>query len=206
MECTASIGCDRTKFSSSANYLACIRSLSTSTVMSGVGNASAPGYPPLAPVMPWGPTIDGSSSGLMRLPLDSMQANVWNRVPLLLGTNKDEATILLPAIAMIVKGIHWPLQDQDLVPTLSHFFEKSIVDKILTMYPKTSTSYFSNQNFLNFRLTCLNLDRQQHGQLTCGRSASRLLLRVSVASCRSRGDRQRTAGLSVSVRLPGRLD
>lgn len=54
----ASIGCDRVNFTDGAAYLACLRALPTSAVMSGVAAANAP-QSALSPLMPWGPTIDG---------------------------------------------------------------------------------------------------------------------------------------------------
>ena len=46
--------------------------------------------PPMAPVMPWGPVIDGSSQGLPKRPLDMIRDKGSAAVPLIIGTNKDE--------------------------------------------------------------------------------------------------------------------
>ncbi len=45
-----------------------------------------PRQSPLSPIMPWGPTIDGSSHGLLRRPIVSIRRGAWNKVPLIIGT------------------------------------------------------------------------------------------------------------------------
>lgn len=46
--------------------------------------------PPLAPVMPWGPVVDGSELGLPARPLDMIKAGNFAKVPLIIGSNLDE--------------------------------------------------------------------------------------------------------------------
>jgi para-nitrobenzyl esterase len=50
--------------------------------------------PPMAPIMPWGPVIDGSNQGLPKRPLDMIQEGNYAAVPLIIGTNKDEVRAL----------------------------------------------------------------------------------------------------------------
>jgi hypothetical protein len=79
---------------------------------------------PLSPIMPWGPTIDGSSHGLLRRPIVSIRRGAWNKVPLIIGTNNNEGSIFVPLIFLIVPGLHFPLQDADFAPMLMHFFDQ----------------------------------------------------------------------------------
>jgi len=97
----------------------------------------ASGYlPQLYPLMPWGATIDGTDTGLYMTPLQHIESGIWNNVPVMMGTNKDEGDIFVPAMVLLIKGIHFPLQQQDVQPMLLHFFaNQTIVDSIVQMYP-----------------------------------------------------------------------
>lgn len=70
--------------------------------------------PPLGPIMPWGPTIDGTQTALPDLPLTLIEKGQFNKVPAIFGTNKDEGTIFVPALPLIVKGTHFPPTPDDL--------------------------------------------------------------------------------------------
>lgn len=46
--------------------------------------------PPLYDMMNWGPVVDGSIDGLLGVPIDRLESGAFNRVPVLMGINKDE--------------------------------------------------------------------------------------------------------------------
>ena len=60
--------------------------------------------PAIAPIMPWGPAIDGASVGLPDVPLNMIAKGTWNKVPVVFGTNKNEGTIFAPLLPLIVKA------------------------------------------------------------------------------------------------------
>lgn len=90
--------------------------------------------PPLAPVIGWTPTLDGTALGVMRMPVDAIRAQQPPTVPILLGTNKDEASLFIPLLLAIVPGIRLPLSDGDLRKVVLHFFNSSATDAILAYY------------------------------------------------------------------------
>eukprot|EP01099_Mayorella_cantabrigiensis_P008834 TRINITY_DN873_c0_g1_i1.p1 TRINITY_DN873_c0_g1~~TRINITY_DN873_c0_g1_i1.p1 ORF type:complete len:563 (-),score=121.50 TRINITY_DN873_c0_g1_i1:28-1668(-) len=125
--------------------LTCLRTTTTEVWMytvkswfTGDWDKSGTGFRPLlAPVMPWGPAIDGSASGLQDLPLELIKRGVGSQVPVIAGTNADEGSIFVPAMPLIVPGVTFPFQEKDLFLTLMHFFDNDtqLVDSILLRYP-----------------------------------------------------------------------
>ena len=95
------------------------------------------GLPPLAPVMPWGPVVDGTSVGLEDIPLNLLKAGRGNYVPTIWGSNKNEGTMFVPLVSLVVKGGSFPLNEDSLVKTLLHFFKQNqtVVDEVLALYP-----------------------------------------------------------------------
>jgi len=61
---------------------------------------------PLANVMPWGPTIDGSTAGLTDTPLHLMWKGEWAKVPLLGGYNLDGGSMFVPMVNLAIPDIH----------------------------------------------------------------------------------------------------
>lgn len=94
-----------------------------------------PGLPKVAPLMPWGPAIDGTATGLLETPLSLMQKGQFNRVPLIIGTNNDEGSIFIPAVGMIVRHVHLPLNDSSFMQVMEHFFNTSAVLQVADIYP-----------------------------------------------------------------------
>ena len=162
----ASVGCNSTaKGSSDASFLACLRSKTTVELMNGVLNwfnpnwpsknnlfltsssttslASSPytmfgvGLPGLAPVMPWGPVIDGTSVGTQDLPLTILQEGKGNYVPTIWGSNRDEGSLFVPLVSLIIKGSSFPMNELSINLTLQHFFKnnQSMVADVLALYP-----------------------------------------------------------------------
>ena len=114
------------------------------------GPKAAGRLPALAPLMPWGPAIDGRPTGTLDMPLERIKAGTFNKVPLLLGTNKDEGSIFVPTFLLIAKGVHWPIQDGDLPLVIAQAFNmynatlvaQLTAQSIMPAYP--SSSYKDN--------------------------------------------------------------
>lgn len=103
--------------------------------------------PPLAPLMPWGPAIDGVV--LKGMPLSLIKAGVFNRVPTIMGTNKNEGSIFIPAFVLIVPGMQFPPRQQDIPALIEHAFNMYSADAlrnataaILPIYPESA--YFND--------------------------------------------------------------
>ena len=93
------------------------------------------GLPGLAPVMPWGPVVDGTSVGTLDMPLTLLTAGQGNYVPTIWGSNKNEGSIFVPLVALVVKGGSYPLNEQSLNLTLLHFYPNAMVNDVLNLYP-----------------------------------------------------------------------
>lgn len=104
------------------------------------------GLPPLAPVMPWGPTVDGSTAGLLDKPLNILRSGKGNYVPTIWGSNKDEGSMFVPLVSLVVKGGSFPLTESSLEKTLLHFYKNNatMVNEVLTLYPLGD--YSNNQD------------------------------------------------------------
>ena len=92
--------------------------------------------PVLYPTIPWAPTID--SALLLDTPLASIERGDWARVPLVVGTNKDEGSIFISQLYSILPGqLHDPLVASDLPLILYHVFgnDSGVVDAVLAAYP-----------------------------------------------------------------------
>jgi para-nitrobenzyl esterase len=75
-------------------------------------------------IMPFGPTVDGYV--LEDMPIATIQAGEHNHVPLVIGTNAQEAGIYIPAIAM-GSCIEYELVVRHMLPTFA--------DQALAAYP-----------------------------------------------------------------------
>ena len=70
-EATTIYGCNQSNY---AAQIACLRSKSVQDLfISEWPNPFNNTVPPLAPVMPWGPVIDGTDVGLKRRPIESIK-------------------------------------------------------------------------------------------------------------------------------------
>ena len=140
----ARLGCNRTALGGDAAFLRCLRARPTAAVMKGVLDPLAPdwpgptpGAPGLAPVMPWGPVIDGSPMGLAGLPLALLRRGAGNYVPTVFGSNKNEGSIFVPLSPMIVRGLRFPLTAAGARAVLRHFYRQNetLVELLLRVYP-----------------------------------------------------------------------
>jgi para-nitrobenzyl esterase len=87
---------------------ACLRSKTTAELQNvqwqprGSGSGALPYFPNLYPIMPWGATMDGAKGGLAATPLILMEDGIWNNVPVILGTMRNDGSLfaaLLPIVA-----------------------------------------------------------------------------------------------------------
>ena len=102
-------------------------------------SASPP--PILYPSLPWSPTLDGVY--LAELPLSSIRRGDWAKVPVVVGTNRDEATLFIDDLYDIVPNqLHKPLIPSDLPLILSHVFfgNQTLVNSTLALYPITEST------------------------------------------------------------------
>eukprot|EP00656_Telonema_subtile_P009350 TRINITY_DN14396_c0_g1_i1.p1 TRINITY_DN14396_c0_g1~~TRINITY_DN14396_c0_g1_i1.p1 ORF type:complete len:304 (+),score=64.92 TRINITY_DN14396_c0_g1_i1:161-1072(+) len=89
--------------------------------------------PILYPAMPFGPVVDGVV--LSDYPRRLVDAGKFHKVPVLLGSNLNEGTMFLSAMAL-TKGIEFPFKAQnDSVSLLEHFMNSSTVQQALGLYP-----------------------------------------------------------------------
>ena len=101
--------------------------------------------PPLAPVMPWGPVLDGSDRGLPQLPFEALRsgASGVSKVPVIMGSNENEGSIFVPLVSIIVPNASYPLDDDEVKVVLRHFFPdggEQTVNDLLELYPKVRPS------------------------------------------------------------------
>lgn len=100
--------------------------------------------PFLAPMFPFGPVIDGTKQGTPELPLTALQQGRANYVPTIFGTTKDEGSIFVPMLAVVVPNATWPISgDTDVQTALHHFFPSQMVAKVMLLY--TLADYSGSQ-------------------------------------------------------------
>lgn len=93
--------------------------------------------PALMPFMPWWPAVDGKM--LPASPLQQAARGELADVPLILGTNKNEGSIFLPMIPVIVgPDAVYPLTRAGQRRTYAHFFNASTSARVEAMYPPSS--------------------------------------------------------------------
>ena len=110
-------------------------------------NRSVTPIPPplLYPAIPWTPAID--SSLLLDTPLASIASGDWARVPLVVGTNKDEGSLFISALYSVLPGqLHDPLVASDLPLILLHVFgnDSAVIESVLAAYPVSAYSSVNN--------------------------------------------------------------
>lgn len=93
-------------------------------------------YPPMYPLMSWAAVIDGSPHGLTDAPSRVMAAGRGAAVPVVMGSNKDEGTLFIPIIPLIVPGVSFPLKAGDIPVALRHVFGADFpVEAAMELYP-----------------------------------------------------------------------
>lgn len=77
--------------------------------------------PPLSPVLPWGPVVDGLVEGVEASPLETFRSGRNTPgLPVILGSNRDEGTIFAPAVPFVDGDWHVPMNDDDVRRLLAH--------------------------------------------------------------------------------------
>eukprot|EP00164_Ancoracysta_twista_P004684 GFYU01006332.1.p1 GENE.GFYU01006332.1~~GFYU01006332.1.p1 ORF type:complete len:472 (+),score=152.04 GFYU01006332.1:138-1418(+) len=159
------IGCDPAKHSG-ADLLKCLRALPENKVMLGLESWLGPNYPeksslidifghkhtihgfvsPLAPVMPFGPTVDGTQHTMPLVPLELIKQGKFNKVPVIMGTNRDEGNVFAIMFPIIEKGTLLPLGQRGLHKLIGHFFggNDTVTDTILAKYPKSEYGSYTH--------------------------------------------------------------
>ena len=167
---TAQFGCNDTVLTE-IGFMECLRSKKTEEIMNGVLGWFNPNWPnvkdvlkdfsdtlklpeaitnvavtpALAPIMPWGPVIDGTATGTKEMPLKTLQNGRGNYVPTIFGSNKDEGSIFIPAMPLVVKNVTFPLTDGGLRDAMMYFYagNEKLVNEVLELYP--TADYGTNE-------------------------------------------------------------
>jgi para-nitrobenzyl esterase len=139
------IGCNATE--TGDNFLYCLRNLTTAQTMTSLSqtlsanwphkdpNSNVGWMPGIAPLMPNGPCIDGSSYGLLDMPINLIRQGRFMRVPTIGGSNQNEGSIFVLAMPIVVRSASLPLDDVKLETVLGHFFNASTVQQVMQVYP-----------------------------------------------------------------------
>lgn len=146
------VGCDSANHDD-AELVKCLRALPLAQVLHGgvaaealrdaFEKVGAAWYPQLYPVMPWGPAIDGSPSGLLDTPWNLIQAGKFARVPVILGTNANEGNMFIPSLPLIISGAWFPLNEDRVKLALNHFFNDSTTDTVVQLYYESANTWES---------------------------------------------------------------
>lgn len=115
------VGCDSKTLGSDEAFLQCMREVDASDLLYGFLKALEPlsqeqlsqlaWYPPLAPIVPFSLTVDGSKSGIPQTPVTAMQNNEAMKVPMIMGNNNDEGTIFVPFVKSMYNVSSWMTLD-----------------------------------------------------------------------------------------------
>jgi len=95
----------------------------------------------LYPVFDWGAAIDGSSDGLMDLPLNILNSGSAYYVPTIIGTNNNEGSLFVAGMPLFLLGdggpLAVPMTENDVVRAIKHFMcdNQTVINNILAMYP-----------------------------------------------------------------------
>jgi len=88
---------------------------------------------PMAPILPWVPVVDGSTSGLPLRPADGFARGDFNRVPILMGTTHNEGSLFAPLLPFMTTRPRAPLRE--LSEQLSRMFSEKGADLVLKQFP-----------------------------------------------------------------------
>eukprot|EP01064_Diplonema_japonicum_P015427 TRINITY_DN23150_c0_g1_i1.p1 TRINITY_DN23150_c0_g1~~TRINITY_DN23150_c0_g1_i1.p1 ORF type:complete len:547 (+),score=150.35 TRINITY_DN23150_c0_g1_i1:47-1687(+) len=134
--------------SAGPSQLDCLRSLSLDDVLSPLlawrkayPKAEAGIMPRVAPIMNWWPVVDGRA--LPESPIDMALNGQTADVPLIIGTNKDEGTIFVPGVVLVVNDpipVVYPLTPEGFQKSLRHFLNESTAKTVTDFYQTNSMS------------------------------------------------------------------
>ncbi|KJE94823.1 acetylcholinesterase [Capsaspora owczarzaki ATCC 30864] len=170
----STFGCNATT-QSAADFLKCLRTTKAEDLMAGVLSWFGPDWPnhknwpptttsdvptegfsatPLpafAPVMPWGPVMDGSFHALSDLPLNLITRGDFAKVPLITGTNANEGVVFVPLGPLVDRGVTYPLTDAGFDSLMHHLFNDTTAALVETHYPRKD--YLTNDGRATRALT-----------------------------------------------------
>lgn len=156
------VGCNQTD---GGAQLACLRALPTQKLMLSLadwlnpnwpcinpancdgargsirGVAPPRGLPSLAPIMPWGPAIDGVATPV--LPYDALLSGNFHKVPVLMGTNKNEGSIFIPMMPILDEGLHFPPLNGEIPRFVEHaynMFPRDVVRNLTTTFVRDASA------------------------------------------------------------------
>jgi len=144
--------------------------LAAAVARSGLPAPLAPtSVPPLAPMFPWGPAVDGVAAGLPDLPIKLLRAGTFNKVPLVLGTNHDEGSIFVPLLPIVCPGTHFPPTNASDIETfvrrmmsdprfnatlVARFAAQAIVEYGPSNYPDNNFAHMGSDMLTDFFFAC----------------------------------------------------
>jgi para-nitrobenzyl esterase len=93
---------------------------------------------PLAPLVVWVPVVDGAAAGVPELPLLALQRS--RRVPVIIGTVRDEGTMFAKLAPALMGDAPLPLTDAQLAALLARVYNATSVATMLQRYPDGSAA------------------------------------------------------------------
>lgn len=120
------VGC-----SGAADEAACLRQAPAAAFLDGLDPVFSDGF--VTPL--WGATIDGVT--LLDAPLQTLRTGGGNRVPLLVGSNADEASITAPLVVTPA-----------MVTALFDRFQEPLRSQFLALYPPGTTNLQARRTFI----------------------------------------------------------
>jgi carboxylesterase type B len=108
-----------------------------------------PSYgPSYYPILPFGPVIDGSSAGLPDMPQTLFNAGQFNKVPLIIGSNKNEGSLFEIALGAAVPNFKFPASDESLSNAMNWFLDSTTnTTQFLSVY--TAEEFESYGDYTN---------------------------------------------------------
>jgi len=193
----SALGCNQ---SDSDAQVTCLRSLSTSDMMTSILSWFNPNWPfnntpnynnyptlkeyykqvtglsneyiptilpSLTPVFPWGPAIDGTAVGLQSLPYQNLLHGNYNQVPWIIGTNRNEGSIFIPLLPLIIANTSFPpAGPQDLeafVRRMLNLYNTTLVNQLAIQ----AVNFYNISNYPNNNYGAMGTDMLTHYFFTC---------------------------------------
>jgi carboxylesterase type B len=132
-----------------SNQLQCLQAKPASAFTSQPENYT--GRSALYGSFPSGPVVDGTEHGLPGVPRDMINAAKMAKVPLIIGANKEDASIFEPVVSGPIPGARLEaLTQHDVEVVLNWTFSPEDSQKVADMYPASefSPSINSHQKLL----------------------------------------------------------
>jgi carboxylesterase type B len=109
-------------------------------ISSALPEAMRPNWLPIfAPVMPWSATVDNEE--IKGVPLYHIRTGDWNKVPFLAGSNKNEATVLMTLMPLVVKGASFAFDQSD---------ARLMIEQLLSDYNPGTAAEITNQTLQQY--------------------------------------------------------